>query len=142
MKVDERVTEKQAAAAVFFSELFSLENLKNYVCVFSGFALNLAVDEIIRLVMSNLHQVFQMVCLWMAPNQMQHLNPRLGSWQRNCRMRYNQCVLFILMRMADQAMLDGKKETSTRIAYLHQCHPMALVSWYVAMELSSIFTYI
>ena len=36
MKVDERVTEKKAAAAVFFSELFSLENLKNYVCAFSG----------------------------------------------------------------------------------------------------------
>ena len=63
MKVDERVTEKQAAAAVFFSELFSLESLKNYVCAFSGYVLNLAVDEIIRLVMSNLHQVFQMVCL-------------------------------------------------------------------------------
>ena len=58
MKVDERVKEKQAAAAVFFSELFSLENLKDYVCVFSGYALNLAVDEIIGLVMSNLHQVF------------------------------------------------------------------------------------
>ena len=63
MKVDERVTEKQATAAVFFSELFSLENLKSYVCVFSRYTLNLAVDEIIRLVMSNLHQVFQIVCL-------------------------------------------------------------------------------
>ena len=86
MKVIERVKEKQVAAK-FFSELFSLENLKDYVCAFSGYALNLAVDEIIRLVMSNLHQVFQMVCLWMTPNQMHHLSPRLGSWQRSCRMR-------------------------------------------------------
>ena len=142
MKVDERVTEKQAAAAVFFSELFSLENLKNYVCAFSGYVLNLAVDEIIRLVMSNLHQVFQRVCLWMAPNQMQHLSPRLGSWQRSCRMRYNQYVLFILMRMADETVLDGKQEALTMVACLHQCHQMVLVSWYVAMALPSTFAYI
>ena len=141
MKVDERVAEKQAAAAVFFSKLFSLENLKDYVCVFSGCGLNLAVDEIIRLVMSNLHQVFQMMCLWMASNQMQHLSPRLESCQRSYRMRYNQCLLFILMRMAF-ALLDRKKETTTMLACLHQCHQIALVSWYVAMALPSIFAYI
>ena len=41
MKADERVKEKQAAAAVFFSELFSLENLKDYVCVFFWICLEL-----------------------------------------------------------------------------------------------------
>ena len=57
MKVDERIKEKQAAA-IFFSELFSLENLKDYVCTFLQYALNLAHDEMIRLGMSNLHQVY------------------------------------------------------------------------------------
>ena len=100
---------------------------------FSGYALNLAVDEIIRLVMSNLYQVFQMMCLWMASNQMQHLSPRLESCQRSYRMRSNQYLLCILMRMADKTVVDGKKEALTMVACLHQCHQMALVSWYVAM---------
>ena len=46
------------------------------------------------------------------------------------------------MRMAYQAVLEGKGETSAMIVCLHQCHQMALVSWHVAMALSSIFAYI